>query len=130
LKEKKAASAKKARKVSESIAKKQDKLKKAKSEQKAAISKKTTKTLSSRKEKQKAKPAKNVSKLEEKAKHPETVLKDSMPLSIDFNSKDAIAYLRQLPTIMEVEAFVKGDTRITVNQATTSRLNALRIKTE
>ena len=52
-----------------------------------------------------------------------------MPVSMSFNTKDAIAYLRKLPTIVEIEAFVNNDERVTVKKATVSRLNAIR-KTE
>lgn len=49
----------------------------------------------------------------------------SVPTSMDFNSKDAIAYLRKLEGIYEIEQFVKKDKRITIKKAATSRKRAI-----
>lgn len=53
------------------------------------------------------------------------IVRESMPVSVDFNSKDAIIYLRKLPSIGEVQMFIKSDDRSTVKQAGQSRINAL-----
>jgi len=50
----------------------------------------------------------------------------AIPNSLDFNSKNAIAYLRKLPTIIEIESFIKKDARITVKKAAGSRMNAIK----
>ena len=65
--------------------------------------------------------------LKEENLDPELISDENpLPVSQDLNSKEAIAYLRKLPTIIDVEKFIKGDKRITVSKASVSRINALR----
>ena len=54
------------------------------------------------------------------------IAKQVAPISTDFNVKEAIAYLRKLEGINEIELFVKKDKRITVKKAASSRINAVK----
>ncbi|NJN25948.1 MAG: hypothetical protein HC819_08260 [Cyclobacteriaceae bacterium] len=52
----------------------------------------------------------------------------STSISRDFNSKEAIAYVRQLNSEEEIDLFVKNDDRVTVSNAAKSRKNAIAAK--
>ncbi|MCK5279383.1 MAG: hypothetical protein KAK04_12605, partial [Cyclobacteriaceae bacterium] len=132
LKEKQADTAKKAKKVSIEIKGKMSEIKKAQKKQEKRKSK--AKKKNNPKTKEKAKPGSDESTSQEtesvegnadeiKPESPAT--KKPLPISIDFNAKDAISYLRKLPEIREVELFIRKDERKTVMQAAASRKNAI-----
>ncbi len=138
LQEKKAESSKKKKKISKNLANKKDKLKKEKKKleqgyQKAA----KNKTVPDVK---KQEPENNDMTYktggdsiqindEKRTENPE-IGRTALNNSIDFNTREAIAYVRKLPTIIEVENYVKKDKRKTVKNVASSRINAIKRKSE
>lgn len=105
-----------------------------KSEAKNGEKKKSRKQKSSKSKKQKETDLKDSIPQEAEAKKekPETgksdapVFKEMTSVSTDLNTKEAIAFLRKLEGVNEVESFVKKDKRSTVQKAATSRIHAIK----
>ncbi len=62
--------------------------------------------------------------LEQGNEEPE-IIETTMPKSLDYNSKDAIAYIRSIANAGAIDMVIKGDKRSTVKKAAISRKNAL-----
>jgi len=128
LKEKFADSENKSKKISKELKKKKDEVKKIKNK-KSKLAKKEQKIL----EKDPITVTSNYSveelfqsemPVDHGNEEPE-LIDTSLPKSLNFNSKDAIAYIRSITNESAVDMFIKNDKRSTVKQAANSRKNAL-----
>jgi hypothetical protein len=61
----------------------------------------------------------------EKEKSEQVEVKNVSPVSEDFNARDAIAFVRKLEGIYEIDAFIKNEGRITVSKAAEARKHVI-----